>query len=149
MKFMKRHGLTDTPVHRSWMSMRQRCNNPRDRAYKNYGGRGIMICQQWDSFERFLADMGIPEFGMQLDRCDVNGDYEPSNCRWATIKQQARNKRDTVLVEFNGKTKSLRDWADELDIKFATLYRRVILNGEPIFTALARRPMFNPRWHSR
>lgn len=136
--FRPRHGLSDTPVHRSWMSMRQRCSNPNDGAHKNYGGRGIKVCARWSSFENFIADMGPMPEGSELERIEVNGDYEPSNCRWATIIEQARNTRRTVRVEFNGKIKSLREWADDLDFKFHTLYRRIVLRHEDPATALSR-----------
>lgn len=86
--------------YRTWGSMIQRCTNPNDTSYERYGGRGIKVCSQWlDSYEQFLKDMGRkpkPHNFYSLDRIDVNGDYEPSNCRWATILQQANNKRNSI-----------------------------------------------------
>ena len=82
-----------TRVYVCWANMRQRCSNPNNIGYSNYGGRGITVCERWQTFENFLADMGHPPRGKSLDRIDVNGNYEPSNCRWATSFEQARNKR--------------------------------------------------------
>lgn len=88
------HRLRHTAAYRSWKSMRTRCNNPNEKSYKDYGGRGITVCKRWDSFVNFYTDMGErPEGDFSLDRIDNNGNYEPSNCRWATREQQNRNHR--------------------------------------------------------
>jgi hypothetical protein len=92
------HGKTNTPTYRSWSSMRTRCNNPNYAESHSYKGRGIKICKTWDKFENFLKDMGERPKEMSLDRIDVNGNYEPSNCRWATKNEQAQNKRKTKLI---------------------------------------------------
>ena len=95
---LKTHGLTDTPEYVSWSSMIQRCTNSKRRGFRHYGGRGISICDQWrHSFETFLADMGPRPDGTSIDRIDVDGNYEPSNCRWATDAQQARNRTNRKL----------------------------------------------------
>lgn len=94
------HGLSGRPEYRSWAHMTRRCTNPQDDSYPNYGGRGIRVCDRWlCSFEAFLADMGERPVGTSLDRINVNGNYEPGNCRWATTKTQARNTRHTKLNE--------------------------------------------------
>jgi hypothetical protein len=92
------HGLTKSPTWRSWSSMKTRCNNPNYSESHSYKGRGIKICDRWDKFENFLQDMGERPKGTSLDRIDVNGNYEPSNCRWATKDEQAQNKRKTKLI---------------------------------------------------
>jgi hypothetical protein len=96
-KLSTTHGLTGTPEYRAWSSMKARCLNPHVHNYADWGGRGIIVCSRWlDSFETFLADMGPRPKGLSLDRFpDVNGNYEPSNCRWATAKQQVDNRRKT------------------------------------------------------
>lgn len=87
-----------TPTYRSWVGMVYRCTNPRGNRYKQYGGRGIRVCERWlgpDGFKNFLADMGSRPKGLSLDRIDVNGNYEPTNCRWATVYEQRNNRRDS------------------------------------------------------
>jgi len=87
------HGGNGTPAHKSWRHMRDRCFNPKAKQYAYYGGRGIGVCTEWDNFAVFLADMGEPKEGETLDRIDPNGDYKPSNCRWASRTVQSRNQR--------------------------------------------------------
>lgn len=88
------HGMSRTKTYNSWVSMLQRCYNPNETGYKNWGGRGITVCDAWNnSFEAFLADMGERPEGTSLDRIDNNGDYEPGNCKWSTRKEQNLNKR--------------------------------------------------------
>lgn len=93
------HGGRDTPEYGVWWSMRQRCDNPANKAFANYGGRGIRVCERWQSFENFRADMGMrPSDELSIDRIDNDGNYEPGNCRWATAKEQRANQRPRSAV---------------------------------------------------
>lgn len=126
------HGRTEdmNPTFRSWLSMRSRCKHPATPGYEHYGGRGIKVCERWDSsFETFLADMGErPGRDYSIDRIDTDGDYCPENCRWATKATQNRNRRNNVLLTFDGETKCLKDWCDQYGIT-AQSYRYRIRKG--------------------
>ena len=94
------HGLWGQPLYNTWVNMKQRCYNPNFRDYKNWGGRGIKVCDRWiNSFSNFINDMGERPDGKSLDRINNDGDYEPSNCRWATSKEQIKNQRNTKSVK--------------------------------------------------
>jgi DNA-binding NtrC family response regulator len=116
--------------------MRNRCENPSVKEYPRYGGRGIKVCKRWLKFENFLKDMGIPKTGMSIERIDNNKDYSPSNCRWATKKEQANNRRTNVLIEFNGEKYNIKQWAEKLKIKYTTLHARLITYGWSIEKSL-------------
>lgn len=120
------HKKTDTPTWRSWSAMFTRCENKNAKTYKDYGARGISVCERWRKFENFLADMGERPQGTSIDRFpNIDGNYEPGNCRWATITEQNRNKRDTRKIEINGETRSFGEWADHFQIPRSRAYARV------------------------
>lgn len=109
----------------TWAQMRSRCNDPHSNNYDSYGGRGISVCARWDSFANFLADMGPRPPGHSIDRIDVNGNYEPGNCRWADRKTQSRNTRRTTYVEFNGAVRPLIDVVAELGMSLSAVRARI------------------------
>lgn len=119
------HGLTNTKTHHIWTGMRQRCRDANTPAYQHYGGRGIKVCERWRTFENFVADMGECPDGMELDRRDNDGDYEPSNCRWATKKMQARNRRTNNFIEHDGLRLCITDWAKKLGVSRQCLLWRI------------------------
>lgn len=126
-----RHGLSDTPTHVAWQGAKGRCFNINDPKYKDYGGRGIAMCDRWaNSFDEFLKDMGVrPDGPYSLERNDVNGNYEPGNCRWATMAEQARNKRSNVVLEFNGERKLATDWAKQFGMRDNDFHHRRAKKG--------------------
>jgi len=115
-----------TKAYSSWHQMKARCQNSNNPGFAEYGGRGITVCERWQTFENFYADMGEPPPGCTLDRYpDMNGNYEPSNCRWATVKEQNNNTRGNKRLTFRGETKTLAEWADRLGIKSNTILYRL------------------------
>lgn len=122
-----------TPEFGVWVSMRQRCLDPNTKSYLRYGGRGITICERWlDSFVNFLADMGPrPSPEHSIDRKNNAGNYEPDNCVWATRKAQARNKRNTHIIELDGQRKSMVEWAEIAGMDVRTLWNRINLGWTP------------------
>src|SRR5574342_481002 len=120
------HGASDSPEYAVWANMLDRCRNSDHAAFQSYGGRGISVCERWWKFENFIQDMGLkPSPDHELDRKDNDGNYEPENCRWATVQEQARNRRSTRLITFMGRTQCLTAWADELGISKESLHWRI------------------------
>lgn len=138
-KGLRRHGLTGSGVRSSWKDMLARCYSENNVSYPNYGGRGIVVCARWLSLPNFYADMGHRPSGMSLGRINNDGDYEPTNCRWETDAQQARNTRRTRLISFNGINLCLIDWAEKIGIHRNSLAKR-LAQGMPIEIALTRPP---------
>jgi hypothetical protein len=117
-------------LFKRWSAMKRRCNNPNCLEYRWYGARGITVCKEWNSFRVFEKDM-LPTYrnGLYLERIDNNKGYYKENCRWATPKDQATNRRNTKLFEFNNMKKTLTDWAKEIGIKRSTLAQRFYVYG--------------------
>lgn len=123
------HGLRDTRIYGIWHGMLQRCYNPSRPKYKDYGGRGIGVCDEWrhdvKAFYEWAMSHGYAD-DLTIDRIDVNGNYEPSNCRWITIAEQSYNKSTSRLVTYKGETKTIAEWAKIKNIKTVTLWSRIV-----------------------
>lgn len=125
------HNFSNNRLYNIWSGMKSRCFNKNNKQYKNYGGRGISICNEWENsfieFYNWAVNNGYKE-NLTIDRIDVNGNYCPENCRWATSKEQARNTRKNHTITYNGETHCIAEWAEILDIKYSTLTERVRKN---------------------
>jgi hypothetical protein len=130
------HGFCGTRTYRAWENMKTRCNNAKYKDFSSYGGRGISICERWNKFVNFLADMGPCPSGLTLERRDVNGNYEPGNCYWESKHRQLRNRRDTRLVSFNDETKCLKDWTEQLGLNYKAVFSRITKLGWGEYRAL-------------
>ena len=112
-------------IYMVWTNMKDRCANPNYHHYKDYGGRGITVCKRWMKFENFLEDIGECPPGLTLERENNNKGYYPDNCRWATKKEQAKNKRNNLYIEYNGRKRLLIEWSEETGIPYMTLWQRI------------------------
>lgn len=122
-----KHGMRHTRVYNIWLKIKQRCTNPNDEKYPDYGGRGIQVCSHWlESFENFYADMGNPPSNHHsIDRRDTNGNYDKANCRWATNVEQQNNKRTNLLITWSGRTMTAAQWGKEIGIDGRRLADRI------------------------
>lgn len=124
-----RHGYAKSPTYNCWYSMHNRCSNPADIGFAHYGGRGIIVCQRWaytkEGLQNFIADMGERPVGCSLDRIDNNGNYDPGNCRWATQKLQARNRRSNRFVDFQGENVNVTILCEQHGISDNTFLERL------------------------
>ena len=128
---------TRSNAYPSYLAMKRRCTDPGDISYCRYGGRGITVCERWlESFDNFLSDMGERPEGFDLDRINNDGNYEPSNCRWISHKQNARNRSNNRLLNYQGMTKSLAEWAEVTGLGVALQGR--IRSGWTIEDALTK-----------
>ena len=138
------HGMTGTRLYSVWTSMKERCYSHKDKNYKNYGGRGIAICPEWKndfmSFYNWAIDNGYdknaPNRGCTIDRIDVNGNYEPSNCRWTDNKTQQNNRCNNHYITYKGTTKTLTQWSEDLGIDSDALKQRINVYNWSIERAL-------------
>lgn len=143
-----KHGQSRAPENQVWRDMRSRCRNPRHRCFDRYGGRGIAVCERWDSFAAFLGDMGPrPTPSHTIERKDNDGPYCPKNCVWATHAEQQRNRSTTRQITLNGRTMCLTDWAKEAGVSHQLISNRLAA-GWSVEEALTR-PVDEGRSHPR
>ncbi len=131
------HGRAKTKEHYIWVAIIQRCTNPKCKAYKNYGGRGIRVCERWMSFENFFEDNGECPPGLTLERIDNDGHYESSNCKWDTRKVQAWNKRNNIVYTVNGITGCLAELCEIFNKRYSAMWHRIKKLGWPPELAFA------------
>ena len=126
---MSTHRMSKTPEFVAWADMKQRCFNENHKRYKDYGGKGIGICQKWiNSFEEFYKDMGDkpePKSEYSLDRINNQGDYEPQNCKWRTWEEQYNNRNTCIYITYNNKTQTITQWAKEIGLHPTSLMKRL------------------------
>jgi hypothetical protein len=140
------HGLVGHPIHTSWKCMHRRCYYKNGEKYPIYGGRGITVCERWHRFTNFRDDMIQTWFaGGTLERVDNGGNYEPSNVKWATVKEQSSNRRSNVILEYKGEKKTMLQWSIELGLIYTSLKSR-IRAGWPVEKALTEPMGPNRRW---
>lgn len=143
MRLIKGRTFYTLPWYGSYKSMMDRCYRKKAKNYPLYGGRGITVCDEWhniENFEKWANESGF-EVGFTLERIDVNGNYCPENCRWATMKEQTNNRRNTVRIEYNGESHTISEWADIFGINRSTLNNR-IYRGWSIEKALGRKKYY-------
>ena len=129
-----------TRTYRIWTLMRSRCNDKNNKGYRWYGGRGISVCERWNDYTAFLWDMGPAPDGSSIERIDNDGNYEPSNCCWATPREQARNKSSNAWLTLNGERMIVADWAARTGLVHSTIRRRMLRgwSAEEILTTPGR-----------
>ena len=137
---------SNTPTYTSWVEMRRRCRSGHRADSHWYQGRGISVCDAWNSYDQFLADMGERPPGTTLDRVDNSGGYSPENCRWADAGVQARNRRSSRLIEFSGITQTLEEWSRQTGIKVPCLRYR-LGKGWPLERAFGEPAMLGRNGH--
>lgn len=138
------HADSNSPEYRTWANMHQRCRCKSGPDFALYAARGIRVCERWHNYALFLEDMGRkPTSSHSIDRIDLNGNYDPGNCRWATLIEQANNKRNNLLITYRGRTQTLPMWCRELGISLAAIRSRID-RGWPLELAMSPKRFRRP-----
>ena len=130
--------VSSSPTYRAWVSMRSRCRSPTNPGYRDYGGRGIRVHEDWEVYENFCRDMGERPAGSSLDRIDNKGNYEPGNCRWVSQRVQIRNRRNTLRLTVDGVNRSIAEWSEISGVHVQAIKARLRRKWDP------RRAVFSP-----
>lgn len=135
----RKHGKSKSKIYAVYCTMIQRCESKKNKSYSNYGGRGITVCEEWRNsftvFYEWAMANGYSD-GLTIDRIDTNGNYEPNNCRWVNAIEQANNKRNNELLEYNGEIHTIAEWARLKNMSYSTLYERIKVHNWEIERAL-------------
>lgn len=148
------HNMRHTKLYEIWCSMRARCETKRNKAYKWYGERGISVCKEWlgkDGFINFYnwsMENGYKD-GLTIDRIDTNGNYEPSNCQWATMKEQANNTRRNIVISYKGENKTLTELCEEYGLKYNIMYNRITKLELPFEVAMSIKGFHKAMYHGK
>lgn len=127
-----KHGLCESPTYQAWKDMKRRCTNVKAKNFHHYGGRGIKFCEAWRTFAGFLADMGVRPHGLTLERRNNNGNYEPGNCYWAPVIDQANNTRRNRFIEIDGRRQTISQWARERGVSRFLIRDRLDAGVHPV-----------------
>lgn len=141
-RLRRKHGLTNTKLYATWENMKHRCGDPKNWMYPHYGGRGIKVCEEWldsSAFIEWALSHGYKE-GLSIERINVDGNYEPDNCKWVELKEQYLNRTDSHFVTAFGKTQTISEWAKESGLKYDTIERRINQYGWDAERAVTERP---------
>jgi len=136
---MKTHGMRGHALYKTWVEMRYRCENPKKHNFQYYGGRGIKVCERWNDFPNFVADMGERPVGTTLDRIDLDGDYFPGNCRWASKKTQMNNMSSNRTLFVDGERLTMTQASERYGVKVGTIWKR-LKDGWEVGDAVTRLP---------
>lgn len=141
-KYNLKHGMEHTSTYRVWANMLQRCSNPSNSSYKNYGKRGIRVCERWKDFSNFFTDMGECPRGLSTDRRNNNKGYYKDNCRWTTRMEQSENSRRCVYITFKKKTMSIAQWERYLNFRRCIISNRINKPGWSIKRTITQPPIY-------